>query len=246
MVKGTKVCDVAMVLSRIPAKQRNMVEEVTVDMAENMMAIVRDAFPNATIVTDRFHVQRLVTEAAQDIRIALRKTAREEENKERNIAKAEGRDFRPTMHTNGDTEKQLLARSRYLLFKPSGRWTERQQERAAVLWEQHPILKTAYDLSMAFRGIYHHSTTIEDGRTKLRAWYTTVETKIRADEELDVFRTPMETIQGYEETILNYFLHRSTNASAESFNAKLKGFRALVRGVQDIPFFLYRVMRLYG
>ncbi|HBR80691.1 TPA: DDE transposase, partial [Candidatus Uhrbacteria bacterium] len=47
-------------------------------------------------------------------------------------------------------------------------------------------------------------------------------------------------------TILNYFNHRSTNASAESFNAKLKGFRALVRGVRDVKFFLFRVGKIYG
>ena len=41
--------------------------------------------------------------------------------------------------------------------------------------------------------------------------------------------------------VLNYFPDGSTNASAESFNAKLKGFRALVRGVRDINFFLFRI-----
>ncbi|MBI9054158.1 MAG: transposase [Bacteroidales bacterium] len=46
--------------------------------------------------------------------------------------------------------------------------------------------------------------------------------------------------------ILNYFDNRSTNASAESFNAKLKAFRATLRGVKDIRFFLYRVAKIYA
>ncbi|MFH1670178.1 MAG: DDE transposase, partial [Patescibacteria group bacterium] len=33
---------------------------------------------------------------------------------------------------------------------------------------------------------------------------------------------------------------------AESFNAKIKGFRALLRGVRDMEFFLFRVSKLYG
>ena len=37
------------------------------------------------------------------------------------------------------------------------------------------------------------------------------------------------------QTILNYFDNRYTNASAESFNAKVKAFRAQFRGVRDIP-----------
>ena len=41
-------------------------------MAANMEMIVRRAFPKATLVTDRFHVQKLATEALQDIRVAHR------------------------------------------------------------------------------------------------------------------------------------------------------------------------------
>ena len=58
--------------------------------------------------------------------------------------------------------------------------------------------------------------------------------------------TTAEYIKTREHEILNYFSNRSTNASAESFNAKLKGFRSLVRGVRDKAFFLYRVSKIYG
>ena len=34
--------------------------------------------------------------------------------------------------------------------------------------------------------------------------------------------------------ILNFFDNRSTNASAESFNAKIKNFRAQLRGISDV------------
>jgi len=55
-----------------------------------------------------------------------------------------------------------------------------------------------------------------------------------------------DTIVKHKTTILNYFINRSTNASAESFNAKLKGFRSLVRGVRDKKFFLFRIAKLFG
>ena len=48
-------------------------------------------------------------------------------------------------------------------------------------------------------------------------------------------------MQNYHETILNYFVNRETNAFAESFNAKIKAFRAQFRGVRDIPFFIFRL-----
>ena len=49
-----------------------------------------------------------------------------------------------------------------------------------------------------------------------------------------------------EDEILNYFVFRSTNASAESFNAKVKHFRAQLRGIIDKKFFLFRLTRLYA
>ncbi|WP_240142799.1 transposase [Myroides pelagicus] len=46
--------------------------------------------------------------------------------------------------------------------------------------------------------------------------------------------------------ITKQYLTRSTNAFAESFNAKIKAFRAQFRGVRDIDFFLYRISKLYA
>ena len=48
------------------------------------------------------------------------------------------------------------------------------------------------------------------------------------------------------QTILNYFDNRSTNASAESFNAKVKAFRSQFRGVRDIPFFIFRLAKIFA
>ena len=142
---------------------------------------------------------------------------------------------------NGDTKKQLLARSRYLLFKPKSKWHDQQKERSEILFREFPKLKKAYELSMMFRSVYENSNTIEKAKEGLTKCYKKVE-----EENIESFLLPAETISLHETTILNYFVNRSTNASAESFNAKLKGFRALVRGVRDKKFFLFRIAKLYG
>ena len=54
------------------------------------------------------------------------------------------------------------------------------------------------------------------------------------------------TLSHNYQTILNYFDNRSTNASAESFNAKVKAFRAQFRGVRDIPFFIFRLAKIFA
>ena len=46
----------------------------------------------------------------------------------------------------------------------------------------------------------------------------------------------MRTIYMHYEKILNFFDKRSTNAASESFNAKIKAFRAQFRGVKDKDF----------
>ena len=49
-----------------------------------------------------------------------------------------------------------------------------------------------------------------------------------------------------EDEILNYFVNRSTNASAESLNAKIKEFRAKLWGIVDKKFFLFRLTKIYA
>jgi transposase len=44
-------------------------------------------------------------------------------------AKAENKTYIPQLLSNGDSIKQLLARSIYLLYKSSDKWTDSQKER---------------------------------------------------------------------------------------------------------------------
>lgn len=50
----------------------------------------------------------------------------------------------------------------------------------------------------------------------------------------------------HNDEILNFYNNRSTNAAAESFNAKIKLFRANLHGVTDKKFFLFKIAKLYG
>lgn len=66
IVKGTKADDVIQVLKKISVESRNMVKEVTVDMAGSMNLIAKKCFPKTEIVIDRFYVQKLASEAVQE------------------------------------------------------------------------------------------------------------------------------------------------------------------------------------
>ncbi len=241
MIHGTKSSEIIPILSKIPLEKRNIVKEITMDMAGCMELIAQASFPSATQVIDRFHTQQLVSEAVQEIRINLRREAIKEENENIKKAKLGKIKYYPAIFENGDTKKQLLARSARLLFKPQSRWTDQQTERSKILFQKYPEIKKAYNLSMMFRSFYENSKTISEAKEKLDKWHEKVEEK-----NLDSFTTASESIRLHKTNILNYFPNRSTNASAESFNAKLKGFRTIVRGVRDKKFFLFRISKLYG
>lgn len=124
-----------------------MVQEVTVDMAGSMNLIAKKCFPKTEIVTDRFHVQKLASEAVQEERIRLRWEIIEIENNAIQEARKNGKIYKPKLLSNGDTHKQLLARSRYLLFKSNIKWTVRQIERAKILFQLYPTIEKAYNLA---------------------------------------------------------------------------------------------------
>ena len=203
--------------------------------------IAKKCFPKTDIVTDRFHVQKLASEAVQEERIRLRWEIIDQENKAIAEVQKTDKPYQPELLSNGDTHRQLLARSRYLLFKSKTKWTLSQIERAEILFQLYPTIQKAYNLAQELTNIFETNTDQNVARLKLAHWYDKVEKS-----EFKSFNTIARSIQIHYEQILNYFNNRSTNASAESFNAKIKEFRAQFRGVRDIKFFLYRLTKLYA
>lgn len=116
IVKGTQSELVISYILKIKRKLRIKVREITLDMAGSMKRIAKRCFPGAIQVIDRFHVQKLAIEALQEIRIRHRWEAIETEN---NILKGsdQTRALKTEVFENGDSRKQLLAGSRYLLIR---------------------------------------------------------------------------------------------------------------------------------
>jgi transposase len=241
MVAGTKADTVISVIEKIPLRERNLVREITLDMAGNMGLIARKCFPNASRVTDRFHVQKLAIEALQEIRIKYRWEAIDQENEAMERAKKTNVNFESKTLPNGDTLKQLLARSRYFLYKNKSKWTSNQIERAALLFELYPDIQKGYSLTQELRSIFENTKDKIIGFAKLAKWHEKVN-----QSGFKSFNTISRTIMNHYQTILNYFDNRSTNASAESFNAKIKAFRSQFRGVRNIEFFLFRLTNIYA
>ena len=239
-IKGTLSKDICAVLDRIPISLRNSVQETTLDMARNMESAIARSFPNSKLVTDRFHVVKLVIDALQHLRITHRWNEIAKENDAVAAAKKSGTKYKPDELKNGDSPKQLLARSRYILAKKESKWTLNQKERAEILFEKYPDLCIAHQHIMSFRNIYEQ-TCKHTATERIQQWIEKTATL-----KIKEFNTVANTITYNMENILNFFNNRSTNASAESFNAKIKLFRANQRGVVDTTFFLFRLAKLFA
>ena len=232
LMEGTKAADVtAKFMTHLPVSERMKVEEVTLDMDDGFDWVTRQCFTNAEFVVDRFHVQKLVCECMQSLRI----TERQGILTQRREAKSAGAAFREEPYENGDTPRQLLARSRYLLFKPSSSWTERQKTRAGILFREYPKLQRAYELSQHLKQLYDRRMSSADAAVLLRQWCDACD-----QSGIPEMQDAAASVLRHEGRILGFWNNRATNAFAESFNAKIKRFRNMLRGIRDIRFFLFR------
>ena len=273
MVRGTKAEDVIKVLMEIPEEVRAAVKEVTMDLSSSMRAIVSTVFPNATIVLDCFHILKRGNDAIEEIRLKAKRDAQveirrlEREHRERQKRNAKQRKyykkrhprklgevkrgrkpkrknerFKAPTYSNGDTKIELLTRSKRALTQSRDKWSEKTAERMRILFEEEPRLKEAYTIVNQLRTIFRcKNATREEAREKLHEWY-----KAATNCSLREIKSARDAIKSREEEVLNYFINHSTNAGAESLNSKIKSFRAGLRGVSDLPFFMYRLYKIFG
>lgn len=118
----------------------------------------------------------------------------------------------------------------------------RKRKELTYSLEKYPKIKEAYSLLCSLRSILRDTTlNKETAKPKLHEWYDKV-----AASTLREVKAARDTIKLKEDQVLNYFIERSTNASAESFNSKVKNFRAQLHGVLDVKFFMYRLCCIFG
>ena len=89
--------------------------------------------------------------------------------------------------------------------------------------------------------IFLRNTIKDAARLSLARWYNKVD-----NSGFKSFNVIAATLYEHYDEVLSFFVNRATNAFAESFNAKIKAFRATLRGVADIKFFMFRLSKIYA
>lgn len=132
---------------------------------------------------------RLAYDAVQEVRIEYRWEALDQENQAIESAKQANLPYQPEILANGNTLKQLLVRSRYLLFKHRNKWTASQIQCSRLLFEHYPLINQAYELATGLGTIFRTGKTKEQAFKKLALWYNVVE-----DCGLESFKTVARSI----------------------------------------------------
>lgn len=238
-----------------------IVKSMTRDLSSLYEKVCTNIFSNSIQVADKFHVIRNLMEAHQAIRIRYRQKEFEKRRtalkefkaiEQQRLQECErlGKDFKPNKfhykeerYQNGETALELLARSRYLLFKFNHQWTEKQRKRAKVLFELYPEIEHAYDLSCQFRDFLSNKNIgMEYLQTDqlLHNWYEKVE-----ESQIDEMLNFKSMVESNEEFIVNYFIEGETNALAEGINGKIQQFISSNQGTRDRDFFFFRLANYY-
>lgn len=232
MISTTKLSIAFDILRQMPQKIRNKVKTVSRDLAPWYDEFLRYLFFKCTQIADKFHVIQLALRALQDIRVRYRQEVltqerlkKQNKKKKKKYWEKKDDDYNDlkSILPNWDTIKQLLARSRFLLFKFERSWSDEQKQRAEILFKMFPEIELAYKTICSFRSFYNIKYWKPSKRNKakkfLKKWYRKAR-KAQIPEILNL----VHTIENHEGTILNYFEKWHTNAKAENLNCKIQRF----------------------
>jgi transposase len=167
-------------------------EAVTIDMSGAYIKAVTEASPQATMIFDRFHVQRLAQEAVDEVR------------------RAEVRESR------GTEEAKVLKRTRFILLKNPWNLTNLEGEKLAELQRTNKPIYRAYMLKEGLAGILD-GLDVDVARTKLGEWI-----RWAGRSRLEPFKKLARTVKAHFEGILAYIPLRLNNGRTEGMNGKIR------------------------
>jgi len=168
---------------------------VVMDLAAVYHTWIRECFPNAIRIADRFHVHGYVIESVQ----AVRKTVQ---------------------HTLSPRAKALLKSQHRLLNPPKETLTEESQQRLEVLLSYSPLLRSVWEWKEAFSVWYDCSPNHAVAVLGFERWCTQGDQIDHA-----AVHATLKTMRNWKEAIVNYHRCRWTNATVEGRHNRIKAFQ---------------------
>jgi transposase len=263
LMAGTQnTAELCNLIAKFELDKRFGVKHLTRDLLNAYDWTGRQMFLNAEHIADKFHILQHLFDGLQSVRIYHRNvylTGRREAYETFNVKEAERKKIclskgevfyqgtfahKENRLENGETNRELLARSVHLLYKFSGQWNTSQSKRAEILFKHYPDIHAAYKLCCSFREWYSKDYIGQPVKTiqkRLDKWFNKVESS--GIEEMINFKSMVERHIG---VILTYFKDGRTNANAESLNAKIQRFLQANNGSRDLDFTFFRLANFFA
>jgi len=238
------------------------VDTLTRDLSSTYKKLGDHSFFNASHIADKFHIIRNLMDAMQSVRVRYRQdvlrekrlayeTYKQTEKQRRKDCQNQGIPYKRKnfayanqIAQNRETFLELLARSRYLLYKYPHQWTETQKRRAMALFEKFPQIQKSYLLACDFRTWYkkeHVGKPKQPIIAKLQQWYADVK-----DADVDEMLNFKSSVERNQLAITNYFSKGHTNAIAENLNGRIQQFITTNKGTRDINFFYFKIKKMFA
>jgi transposase len=212
-------------------KELSRIKNISMDMSPTYALVFNNLIPRATQVIDKFHVMKYVYQAVSEVRIRIKKELMETLTKGKKKTEQDHQKL---------SELELLRRVQHAITQSPDKWNEEMKNTVNQVFEKHPDLKIAYQISQNFKHWYDYQNrikSISQITNNLYLWYDQAS-------QLKEFQSVIKMIRKHESQIINFFQHGMTNAKAERLNGKTQRFISNNYGIKDKDFSLYR-MALY-
>lgn len=197
-------------------EERAAVEVVTLDMWDGYFYAALEAFPNALLVIDRFHVEKNLLAAISKLRRQWQKQWPEEQRKE-------------------------LKGVRWLLVSNYDELSAAQKNELDRALDLCPELALCHWVKEEFRDWYEEEQEKAAAERKLDEWLSLAESL--GSQALNNF---VKTVRNWKDSILNYFEERASNGFAEGINNALQLLKRRAFGFRNFANFRLRALLLHA
>ena len=171
------------------------IENVTIDMSAAYIEAVTDSAPNAKIVFDRFHVEKLASEALDEVRRTL---------------------VRELKASGDEVARKSIKRTRFLLLKRPSKLSQREKRRLSAIQGTNQKLYRGYLLKESLGAAldYVQPKRAKDALAEWLSW--------ASRSKLKPFVKAARTIRKFRDGVLAYTQTKLTNGLAEGLNNKTR------------------------
>ena len=168
---------------------------IVMDLAQAYHSFAAEFFPDAIRVADRFHVNRYIMDALNEVR--------------RRVAKS--------LTPNARKE---LSQNKHILNKRNDSLSEEQQAKLNVLLKYSNDLKAVYELKEMLIDWYDLSANYQAAKASFQRWVAKGHSY-----KIPEVEKALGTFENWQDEIINYHRCRFTNAIVEGRNGKIKSLQ---------------------